>query len=86
MKAPDYEIDWNVVKSLVSEKTKMIILNNPNNPSGKILKEHDIQELIKIVEGTSILILSDEVYENIVFDGKQHLSICKYPELKTEAF
>jgi methionine aminotransferase len=85
MKAPDYEIDWNVVKSLVSEKTKMIILNNPNNPSGKILKEHDIQELIKIVEGTSILILSDEVYENIVFDGKQHLSICKYPELKNRS-
>ena len=82
MKAPDYEIDWNVVRNLVSEKTKMIILNNPNNPSGKILKENDIQELIKIVKDTNILILSDEVYENIVFDGNQHLSICKYPELK----
>lgn len=82
MKAPDYEIDWNVVKNLVSEKTKMIILNNPNNPSGKILKETDIQELISIVKDTDILILSDEVYENIVFDGNQHLSICKYPELK----
>jgi len=82
MKAPDYEIDWNTVKNLVSEKTKMIIVNNPNNPSGKILKENDIQELIKIVEGTSILILSDEVYENIVFDGKEHLSISRYPELK----
>lgn len=82
MKAPDYEIDWGTVRNLISDKTKMIILNNPNNPSGKILKEKDIQELIKIVEGTSILILSDEVYENIVFDGKQHLSICKYPELK----
>ncbi|MFY1046554.1 methionine aminotransferase [Chryseobacterium sp. GP-SGM7] len=82
MKAPDYEIDWNVVRNLVSEKTKMIILNNPNNPSGKILKENDIQELIKIVKDTHILILSDEVYENIVFDGNQHLSICKYPELR----
>ena len=82
MKAPNYEIDWSVVKNLVSDKTKMIILNNPNNPSGKVLKENDIQELIKIVKDTSILILSDEVYENIVFDGKQHLSICKYPELK----
>ncbi|REC43550.1 methionine aminotransferase [Chryseobacterium sp. 5_R23647] len=82
MKAPDYEIDWNVVRNLVSEKTKMIILNNPNNPSGKILKENDIQELIKIVKDTNILILSDEVYENIVFDGNKHLSICKYPELK----
>lgn len=82
MKAPDYTIDWTEVKNLVSDKTKMIILNNPNNPSGKILTEHDIQELISIVKGTSILILSDEVYENIVFDGKQHLSIAKYPELK----
>lgn len=82
MKAPDYEIDWNMVRNLVSEKTKMIILNNPNNPSGKILKENDIQELIKIVKDTNILILSDEVYENIVFEGNQHLSICKYPELK----
>lgn len=82
MKAPDYEIDWTAVKGLVSENTKMIILNNPNNPSGKILKEKDLQELIQLVKGTSILILSDEVYENIVFDGKQHLSICQYPELK----
>jgi methionine aminotransferase len=75
MKAPDYEIDWKAVRNLVSEKTRMIILNNPNNPSGKILKEEDIQELIQLVKDTSILILSDEVYENIVFDGKQHLSI-----------
>lgn len=82
MKAPHYEIDWNEVRALVNEKTKMIILNNPNNPSGRILKENDIQELIHIVKDTSILILSDEVYENIVFDGKEHLSICKYPELK----
>ena len=82
MRAPDYEIDWNAVRKLVSEKTKMIILNNPNNPSGRILKEKDLQELIRIVKDTSILILSDEVYENIVFDGNKHLSICKYPELK----
>ncbi|WP_374462092.1 methionine aminotransferase [Chryseobacterium taeanense] len=82
MKAPDYEIDWNIVKSLVSDKTKMIIINNPNNPAGKVLKENDMEELIKIVKGTSILILSDEVYENIVFDGRRHLSICRYPELK----
>lgn len=82
MKAPDYEINWNTVKNLVTEKTRMIIINNPNNPAGKILKEDDIQQLISIVKDTSILILSDEVYENIIFDGKPHLSICKYPELK----
>lgn len=82
MKAPDYTIDWKAVKNLITENTKMIILNNPNNPSGRILKEEDIQELIQLVKGTSILILSDEVYENIVFDGKKHISICQYPELK----
>lgn len=82
MKAPDYEINWSDVKNLVTDKTRMIIINNPNNPAGKILKEEDIQELITIVKDTSILILSDEVYENIVFDGKPHLSICQYPELK----
>lgn len=82
MKAPDYEIEWDTVKNLVTEKTRMIIINNPNNPAGKILKEYDIQQLISIVKDTSILILSDEVYENIIFDGKPHLSICKYPELK----
>ncbi len=82
MKAPAYEIDWTAVQGLVSENTRMIILNNPNNPSGRILKEYDLQELTGIVKGTSILILSDEVYENIVFDGKQHLSICRYPDLK----
>lgn len=82
MKAPDYEIDWNEVKKLVTEKTKMIILNNPNNPSGKVLKENDLQELIKIVKNTNILILSDEVYENMVFDENIHLSVCRYTELK----
>ncbi|MEG0761642.1 methionine aminotransferase [Chryseobacterium sp.] len=86
MIAPDYSIDWNEVKKLVSNKTKLIILNNPNNPAGKILNESDFQELISIVKGTSIFILSDEVYENIVFDGKKHLSICKYPELKERSF
>jgi len=86
MTAPDYSIDWNEVKKLVSDKTKLIILNNPNNPAGKILNEKDLQELVSIVKGTSIFILSDEVYENIVFDGKQHLSVCKYPELKERSF
>lgn len=83
---PDYEINWNEVKNLVSEKTKMIIINNPNNPSGKILKQNDIDELIKIVKDTNIIILSDEVYENIIFDGNSHLTLAKYPELKERTF
>lgn len=82
MKSPDFAIDWNAVKNLLSEKTKMIIINNPNNPSGKVLDENDLAALNDLVKGTSILILSDEVYENITFDGRQHLSVCRYPELK----
>ena len=83
---PDYDINWNEVKNLVSEKTKMIIINNPNNPSGKILKQNDLDELIKIVKDTNIIILSDEVYESITFDEKQHLTLAKYPELKERTF
>ncbi|MBV6880318.1 methionine aminotransferase [Epilithonimonas ginsengisoli] len=83
---PDYKINWNEVKNLVSEKTKMIVINNPNNPSGKILKQNDIDELIKIVKDTNIIILSDEVYENITFDSKSHLTLAKYSELKERTF
>ena len=83
---PDYEINWNEVRNLVSEKTKMMVINNPNNPSGKILKQSDIDELIKIVKDTNIIILSDEVYENITFDGKPHLTLAKYQELKERTF
>lgn len=82
MKAPDFKIDWAEVRKLVSEKTKMIIINNPINPTGTLLKENDVQELIQIVKGSNIIIISDEVYENIVFDGKKHLSFASYPELK----
>ena len=60
---PDYAIDWNMVKKLISNRTRMIILNSPQNPTGTILKQDDINQLIKITKGTDILILSDEVYE-----------------------
>ena len=83
---PDYEIDWNEVKNLVSEKTKMIIINNPNNPAAKILKQSDIDELTAIVKATNVIILSDEVYESITFDNKPHLTLAKYPELKERTF
>lgn len=86
MHYPDYEIRWEEVKNLIGEKTKMIILNNPNNPTGKILKQNDIDELIKLVKNTNIIILSDEVYESITFDGKKHLTLARYPELKERTF
>jgi methionine aminotransferase len=79
---PDYEIDWEMVKKLFSANTKMIILNSPQNPTGCILSEKDIKALIRLTRNTDILILSDEVYEHIIFDGQVHHSIALYPELR----
>ena len=86
LNAPDYEIDWEMVKKLFTANTKMIILNSPQNPTGCILSEKDIEALIKLTKDTDILILSDEVYEHIVFDGKKHLSVALYPELRERSF
>jgi len=81
LKYPDYAVDWEAVNQMVNSKTKLIIINSPQNPSGKIFSDEDLLNLIRIVSGTKILILSDEVYEHIIFDGKEHNSIAKYPEL-----
>jgi methionine aminotransferase len=86
MVPPNYEIDWDIVKRLFSANTRMIILNSPHNPTGSILKESDIDALIKLTKGTDVLILSDEVYEHLIYDGQQHRSISRYPELKERTF
>jgi methionine aminotransferase len=83
---PDYEIDWEMVKKLFTANTKMIILNSPQNPTGCILTENDIKCLIKLTANTDIIIISDEVYEHIIFDGQKHLSIASYPELRERSF
>jgi len=83
---PDYKIDWQMVRKLISSRTRMIILNSPQNPSGAILEEEDIKQLIAITKGTDIIILSDEVYEHLVYDGKQHLSMARFPELRERSF
>ena len=83
---PDYSIDWNLVREKLSSKTKAIIINSPHNPSGALLSEADLQELTSIVQGTGIFIISDEVYEHLVFDEKKHLSVLKYPELYERSF
>lgn len=86
MAPPDFKIDWSYVKRLISTNTKMIIVNSPHNPTGTILKDEDIQELINITKNTDILILSDEVYEHIIFDNNKHRSLAAYPELKERTF
>lgn len=81
LKFPEYKVDWNELKRLVSYKTKMIIINTPHNPSGTILSAQDMLKLQKIVDKTEIVILSDEVYEHIIFDEIEHQSVARYPKL-----
>jgi len=81
LKQPDYSIDWDEVNKAVNSNTRLIIINSPHNPSGKVFSDEDISSLKKVVSGTKILLLSDEVYEHIIFDGKEHNSLAKYPEL-----
>jgi methionine aminotransferase len=86
LSAPDYTINWQEVRQLVNEKTRMIIINSPNNPTAKTLAEEDMAELISITRDSNILIISDEVYEHLVYDGKKHLSVSHYPELMERSF
>lgn len=80
--APDYRINWDSVKKLVTQRTRMIMLNTPHNPTGTVLGAADIKQLIRIVHGKDIIVLSDEVYEHIIFDGARHESVLYYPELR----
>ena len=81
LNAPDYRIDWDHVKKLINQHTKMIIINSPHNPTGTILTAEDMTNLERITKNTDIIILSDEVYEHIIFDGYEHQSVCRYPKL-----
>src|SRR5580698_6858258 len=83
---PDYRIDWDAVRRQVNPRTRMILLNSPHNPTGAVLRPEDMQQLRGVVEGTNILIHSDEVYEHLIFDGIPHQSILRYPDLLERAF
>jgi methionine transaminase len=83
---PDYSIDWELVKTSISSKTKMIMLNTPHNPTGSVLSSFDIEQLRSIVKDTGIFILSDEVYEHLIFDNRQHESMLRYPDLMERSF
>jgi methionine aminotransferase len=82
LKQPNYSVNWEGVKSNITSKTRMIVINSPHNPSGAILSASDLDSLEAITKGTNILILSDEVYEHIVFDGALHESVLKREELR----
>jgi len=83
---PEYRIDWDDIKKALSSKTRLIILNSPHNPTGAVFSGKDIAALKGILENTDVLILSDEVYEHIIFDGLRHESISRYPELAERSF
>ncbi len=83
---PDYRIDWNKVLDAINPKTRLIIINSPNNPSGSVISGEDIRILKNIVSGNDVYILSDEVYEHIIFDGKKHHSMLLDEELFGRSF
>jgi methionine aminotransferase len=86
MHYPHYSIDWQEVRDKITEKTRMIILNSPHNPTGSVISIHDIHELQSIIAGNHIFLLSDEVYEHIVFDKIPHESILKYKDIRNKSF
>lgn len=85
LRYPDYRIDWDEVKRTITSKTRVILVNTPHNPTGAMWTADDIRELTALVDGTGILLIGDEVYEHIVFDGRQHESLLRYPALRARA-
>ncbi|MCM8569486.1 methionine aminotransferase [Gramella jeungdoensis] len=85
LKGENYKVDWNEVKEAITPRTKMIIINTPHNPTGTVLLEEDMKKLEEMLEGTDIILLSDEVYEHLIFDGIDHQSASKLPGLAERA-
>jgi len=86
LKFPEYKIDWDEVRKKISPKTRMIMLNSPHNPTGNVLRAEDIEQLRSVVANTNIFILSDEVYEHLIFDNLPHQSMLRYPDLLERSF
>jgi methionine aminotransferase len=83
---PDFAIDWQKVRDTITDRTRLIILNTPHNPTGTIWSEEDIQQLREVIADRNIHLISDEVYEHISFDGNPHLSLLRYPDLAAKTF
>ncbi len=84
--APHFKIDWQQVKGVISERTRMIIINTPHNPTGTVMSKEDMLKLQELVRDTNIVILSDEVYEHLIYDGLEHQSIARFPGLAEHSF
>jgi methionine aminotransferase len=83
---PEYAIDWDAVRRAITPRTRMLVLNSPHNPSGSILGEQDIRRLETLIDGSDVLVLSDEVYEHIIFDGRRHESMARSETLASRSF
>jgi len=84
--ADGYRVEWADVRAAVTPRTRMVVINTPHNPTGTILRQADLEALVAIVQDTQILVLSDEVYEHMVFDGEPHASVARHPALAERAF
>jgi len=86
LNAPEFSVDWNQVESVITDKTRMVIVNTPHNPSGAIWSKQDWLNLIKLIQNKNIIVLSDEVYEHLIYDGAKHYSALSFPELRDRSF
>lgn len=86
LQGPDFRIDWEAFDRALGPKTRLVMLNTPHNPSGTVLEADDLLKLEQRLRPTDTLVLSDEVYEHLIFDGRSHQSICKFPGLRERAF
>ena len=85
LRYPDYSVDWDEVRRAVTPRTKVILVNTPHNPTGRMWTADDMKQLASVVDGTDILLIGDEVYEHIIFDGRRHESLLRYPDLRSRA-
>ena len=86
LEAPTFQVDWQQLKDRINAKTRMIIVNTPHNPTGAIWSEQDWHQLIELIQDKNIVVLSDEVYEHLVFDGRKHYSALQFPELRERSY
>ena len=86
LNAPEFCVDWNQVQSAITDKTRMVIVNTPHNPTGAIWSKQDWLNLIELIQDKNIVVLSDEVYEHLIYDGAQHYSALSFPELRDRSF
>ncbi|MFW1972427.1 methionine aminotransferase [Acinetobacter bereziniae] len=84
--APEFSVDWDQVKSAITDKTRMVIVNTPHNPTGAIWSQQDWLNLIELIQDKNIIVLSDEVYEHLIFDGEKHYSALSFPALRDRRF